>query len=136
MARIIDWQAAPADFSISASVSYSGAKNLAAAVTIVPTLLCPADRAAGSKSNPMYASTNYAGNAGDGALAGSLTKANGVFYLGSSVRLRDVTDGTSKTMALSERTWAPLAAIRKNYNEPRFASIPGRLIPPPRSAAT
>jgi prepilin-type processing-associated H-X9-DG protein len=50
-----------------------------------------------------YGGTNYAANAGSGAASGSLTAADGVFFLGSAVRLEQILDGTSMTAAFSER---------------------------------
>lgn len=129
LAQRIDFQAAPADFSISATVSYSGTKNLPAAATSVPILLCPADRAAGNPSNAIYASTNYAGNAGDGTTAGLLTKANGIFFLGSGIRLRDVTVGTSKTVAISERTLGTLSSDPNELQRSSFREHPGAVDP-------
>jgi prepilin-type processing-associated H-X9-DG protein len=50
-----------------------------------------------------YGATNYAGCAGSGAASGTLTAADGVFFLGSAVRMKDITDGASNTAAFSER---------------------------------
>ncbi len=129
LARRIDFQTAPADFSISATVSYSGAKNLSVAGTAIPMLLCPADRSVGNSSNSPYATTNYAGNAGDGTTVGLLTKANGVFFLGNGIRLRDVTDGTSKTVALSERTLGIASSDPNELNRTSFREHPGSVDP-------
>src|SRR4051794_31620649 len=55
-----------------------------------------------------YGATNYAANAGSGAVAlGSLTDADGVFYLGSAVRIADSADGISRTAAFGERALGP-----------------------------
>ncbi|HVK07909.1 MAG TPA: DUF1559 domain-containing protein [Gemmataceae bacterium] len=99
----LDLTAAPATFTIG-PVVHDGAKNYPAVTTRIKTFLCPADPANGTVAGSEYGPTNYAANAGSGAAAGSLTAADGVFFLGSTVRLDDVTDGTSSTAAFSERT--------------------------------
>ena len=101
LAESIDWNTAPADFTIG-TASYSGSANLRAATTRVSILRCPADGM--DDSTAAYAPTNYAGNSGDGSNFGTLTKANGVFFAGSSIRTRDLLDSSSKTVAFSERT--------------------------------
>jgi prepilin-type processing-associated H-X9-DG protein len=64
--------------------------------------LCPAD--VGTVPNSAYGPTNYAANAGSGSDLGSLTGADGVFFLGSAIGFRDLLDGSSNTAAFSERT--------------------------------
>jgi len=97
----IDFAAPPASFF--AGIDYDGAANLPAASQRVALFVCPADSADGRVPNSVYGGTNYAANAGSGANHGSLTKADGVFFLGSKVRLNDILDGTSHTAAFSER---------------------------------
>jgi prepilin-type N-terminal cleavage/methylation domain-containing protein/prepilin-type processing-associated H-X9-DG protein len=99
----LDLTAAPATFTIG-PVVHDGTKNYPAATSRIRTFLCPADPANGTVTGSEYGTTNYAGNAGSGAANGALTAADGVFFLGSTVRLEDVTDGTSSTAAFSERT--------------------------------
>jgi prepilin-type N-terminal cleavage/methylation domain-containing protein/prepilin-type processing-associated H-X9-DG protein len=104
--RQINFTLAPADFTIP-TMTYSGAANLPAASTLLPTFLCPSDPTVGRVPSLAYAGTNYAANAGTGLLAyGSLTQADGVFFLGSKIRIADILDGASNTAAFSER---PLA---------------------------
>jgi prepilin-type N-terminal cleavage/methylation domain-containing protein/prepilin-type processing-associated H-X9-DG protein len=67
---------------------------------VISSYLCPSDPA--RASSPGVASTNYAACHND-AEAPIDVKNNGVFYLNSSTRLDDVTDGTSCTIFLGER---------------------------------
>lgn len=99
----IDFTAAPATFTVPPATIYDGGRNFAAASTAVRTFLCPSDPSSGRVSGTEFAGTNYAGNAGSGANSGSLTGSDGVFFLGSSVRIEDIADGSSNTAAFSER---------------------------------
>lgn len=101
----IDFTSAPTTFSVGPSTTYSGAANFAAATTAVQTFLCPSDAGPGRVPGSQFGATNYAGNAGSGTVAfGSLENSDGVFYRGSSISFRDLTDGTTHTVAFSERT--------------------------------
>jgi prepilin-type N-terminal cleavage/methylation domain-containing protein/prepilin-type processing-associated H-X9-DG protein len=101
--RMIDFGAAPVTFSVPGQ-TYDGSRNLPAARQSLRVLVCPADASGGRVPGSEYGGTSYAGNAGSGQPdAGSLTTSDGVFYLGSRVRLTDVSDGTSNTAAMSER---------------------------------
>jgi prepilin-type N-terminal cleavage/methylation domain-containing protein len=106
--QIIDYNDAPTAFSIFNGPSYDGVKNYPAAITPVPMFLCPSDSTAGRVDGSEYAATNYAACAGSGRVDyGTLTDADGVFYLASKVRIKDITDGTTHTAAFSERTLGP-----------------------------
>jgi prepilin-type N-terminal cleavage/methylation domain-containing protein len=100
---LVDFSSAPTTFSIGGGAVFDGSTNAVAAATIIPFFLCPSDateRIPGSN----FAATNYAGNAGSGLVAaGSLDNADGVFFRGSRIGFRDLTDGTSHTAAFSER---------------------------------
>ncbi len=103
--QAIDYDDAPTPFSIFNGPAYDGAANHPAATTPVPLFLCPSDTAGGRIDGSEYAPTNYAACAGSGLIDyGTLTDADGVFYLGSKVKFKDITDGTSHTVAFSERT--------------------------------
>ncbi|MDB5310556.1 MAG: prepilin-type cleavage/methylation protein [Gemmataceae bacterium] len=83
--------------------------NQAAAKTVVPLLLCPSDGqnpifTGYNKGSTVWAGTNYVVNFGSGlgTLYDGSFPTDGVFYLGSAVRLTDITDGTSNTAMVSE----------------------------------
>jgi hypothetical protein len=106
--RAIDFSAAPVTFSIAGGPTYDGTANALAAMTSVKIFLCPADPIGGRIPSSPYGATSYAANAGSGAVDfGSLTRADGVFFLGSKIRFGDVLDGSSHTAAFSERTLGP-----------------------------
>lgn len=82
--------------------------NAEAARTTVPIYTCPSDGEQ-VRGSPFGASS-YVGNVGSGLVAdGDLTTfgrpgpyANGVFFEGSKISFRDLTDGSSNTVAFSE----------------------------------
>jgi prepilin-type N-terminal cleavage/methylation domain-containing protein/prepilin-type processing-associated H-X9-DG protein len=100
---LIDFTAPPATFTVPPATVYDGTRNYPAATTLVRGFVCPADPTDGRVPGSAFAGTSYAGNAGSGNNSGLLTTADGVFYLGSTVRLEDIADGTSTTAAFSER---------------------------------
>ncbi len=66
----------------------------------VPLFLCPSDR-----SRPVsetFGPTNYAACTGSGLGGGTPFETDGLFFINSRVRSRDITDGLSKTIAFSE----------------------------------
>lgn len=98
------------------------AKMLLVGKTVLPVFWCPSqpDVTHGTQKN-MYSPSNYNGNMGtligfngDDCYGGSVTtaaqmtqprgcmNADGIFYISSSVRFRDVIDGTSNTIFVSE----------------------------------
>jgi prepilin-type processing-associated H-X9-DG protein len=100
----IDFKSAPTTIVI-AGVPYSGARNLPAAKQVVPVLQCPSDPAGGRVPGSDFGGSNYVGCTGTGTYdAGTLVKADGLFFLESAVKFRDVSDGASNTAAFSERT--------------------------------
>jgi prepilin-type N-terminal cleavage/methylation domain-containing protein len=106
--RRIDFASAPVTFSIAGGPTYDGTANLPAATTVVKTYLCPADPTGERVPSTVFGATSYAANAGSGNVdSGSLTFADGVFFLGSTVGFRDLLDGSSNTVAFSERTLGP-----------------------------
>lgn len=100
----VNFDEPPATYTAPPSIVYDGAKNLAAAVTVCPAFLCPADSTLGRVPGSDFAATNYAANAGSGLGGGALATADGVFMLGVAMRIKDITDGTSHTAAFCERT--------------------------------
>ncbi len=101
---LLDYSAPPTTFTIAGGVVYDGAANLRPATTLVPVFLCPSDPGAGRVPGLEFAGTSYAVNAGSGAFEyGNMTRADGVFYTGSYLRLHEITDGLTQTIAASER---------------------------------
>jgi prepilin-type processing-associated H-X9-DG protein len=84
---------------------------------VVGTFVCPSDGRQGRVPSSAYGATNYAACAGSGAAAGTLTEADGVFFLASEVSIKDVTDGTSNTAAFSERPLGPGESIDPGSTE-------------------
>jgi prepilin-type N-terminal cleavage/methylation domain-containing protein/prepilin-type processing-associated H-X9-DG protein len=100
----IDFESAPTTVVV-AGVPFSGARNLPAASQVVPVLQCPSDVAGGRVPGLSFGGTNYVANAGSGTFdSGTLIRADGIFFLTSAVKFRDVSDGASNTVAFSERT--------------------------------
>ncbi len=96
--------------------AYDSAANSSAAATIIPTYLCPSTvrtahgREGAIVSDPMSgssvstyrgAATDYGGIYGAAQIAPS---ANGVFLYDRAVKIAEITDGTSHTLALAEDT--------------------------------
>jgi len=100
VANWIDWRFA-----------WNHANNDRARAAAIPIFNCPSDPQ--TNTPPGWAGTNYRGNQGSGILWGltptvtsdpnyGMPNPNGLFFLDSSIRLGDVTDGTSQTAAFSE----------------------------------
>lgn len=104
----IDFDKAPTTFTVAGGVVHDGTSNLHAATAQLPVLQCPSDPLAGSASESEFGSSSYAASAGSGLHQwGSLTDADGVFFKGSRIAFHDITDGLTKTVAMSERLNGP-----------------------------
>ncbi len=104
----IDFQQAPTTFSVAGGVVHSGAANLSAATARLEVFECPAESAGPGVAGSEFGATNYAANAGSGLDQwGSLTAADGVFFKGSRIAMRDLLDGSTSTVAMSERLLGP-----------------------------
>jgi prepilin-type N-terminal cleavage/methylation domain-containing protein len=127
----VNFDEPPASYTAPPSIVYDGAKNLAAATTLCPVLLCPTDAALGRVAGSDYAATNYAANAGSGAAGGPLATADGVFLLGMSMRIKDITDGTSHTAAFCERTLGTGSELAADVRDASrsMREIPGTTTP-------
>ncbi|MGB8854301.1 MAG: DUF1559 domain-containing protein [Pirellulales bacterium] len=66
----------------------------------VPLFLCPSDR--GAPVSPLFGATNYTGCTGAGSGGGSPFDGDGTLFINSQVRIKDVSDGLSKTVLFSE----------------------------------
>lgn len=112
--------------SLDLNLNSTDTDNLTAGQTSVNMFLCPSDAAektfeaknTAGDSLALVASSNYVGVFGYGSLTMHPGKGTGIFYRNSSVKLKDVTDGNSYTLAVGERT--------HNLTESTwYAAIPG-----------
>ena len=74
--------------------------------SVVPTYICPADHVPQETIQYgiyFFGVNSYFGNAGTFAWPVSSASFNGVLYYNSSVRITDITDGTSNTLLAGER---------------------------------
>lgn len=100
----VDWRAPPITFTLANGKVLDGAPNLEAATTILGLLKCPSDLSAGRVFGSEYGGTNYAACTGSGRIdTGSLQNGDGVFLAGQTLAFRDLLDGSSHTVAFSER---------------------------------
>jgi len=95
--RLIDYASPPLTFG-----RFNGATNALAANTRIPVFLGPSD--AGEVSGLSFGPNNYVANTGTGTVAfGHLrTGGDGVFFDNSKISFRQITDGSSHTLAFSE----------------------------------
>lgn len=78
--------------------------------TIVPLFLCPSDR--GVAVSPIFGPTNYAACSGLGT-DGTPYETDGLFFINSRIRPKDVSDGLSKTAAFSESLLGDSASMNR-----------------------
>jgi prepilin-type N-terminal cleavage/methylation domain-containing protein/prepilin-type processing-associated H-X9-DG protein len=83
----------------------------AVGATPVKTLICPADAvmpspAVGMYGNLYFGLCSYAGCSGTSATttAGASSLKNGIFYMNSTTKIADITDGLSNTLMYGERS--------------------------------
>ncbi len=110
MHNMLDFSAYPYTAVTGAGTVADGSVNLPAARTVVAVFLCPSDPVGVTDPDGM-APTNYMFNVGSGLVSnGSIlvTTAglvpDGVAYQASGVRLAEIVDGTSNTLAIGEST--------------------------------
>lgn len=75
-------------------------RNVPGVSLTIGMLLCPSDR--GIPVAESFGPTNYAACTGSGAGGGTPFETDGLFYVNSHVRYRDISDGASNTIAMSE----------------------------------
>ena len=78
--------------------------NLAASQTRVPLFVCPSDPANGQVPGLPDFGSNYVVNNGSGTVAFGLIASGDGLFTQTPVRIADITDGTSNTVAFSEST--------------------------------
>lgn len=95
------------DLSVPLYANATGAitpENVRGVSLSIDSFLCPSDL--GQPVAAGFGPTNYAACTGDGIGTGldrgSLMQTNGLFFANSNLRMREVTDGVSKTIAMSE----------------------------------
>lgn len=83
--------------------------------TVIPGYLCPSDTLRTPDNNPDYALTidgtaghrigcnNYLANAGSDSIDCRQGETNGIFFNNSNIRIKDIIDGTTNTILVSER---------------------------------
>jgi prepilin-type processing-associated H-X9-DG protein len=97
---------------------------------VIPMLLCPSDR--GIPVADGFGPTNYVVCAGSGRDGGSPFNTDGLFYTSSKTRFRDIIDGASNTIAVSESTLGdgPLNTTKRELIDPQTAYVFSNLEPP------
>jgi prepilin-type N-terminal cleavage/methylation domain-containing protein/prepilin-type processing-associated H-X9-DG protein len=81
---------------------------------VLPEFLCPSDK--GERVHPNLGPTNYVFSSGSGVNGGSPLQADGVFFVNSQTRMAQFTDGTSKTIMISESV---LGQRRMDHHDPQ-----------------
>jgi prepilin-type N-terminal cleavage/methylation domain-containing protein/prepilin-type processing-associated H-X9-DG protein len=75
--------------------------------TVIKTYYCPSDYLPPTKQTVYqtyyFGANSYFGNAGTAAWPPGIASCNGVLYYNSSVRIGDISDGTSQTLFVGER---------------------------------
>lgn len=73
--------------------------------TIISAYICPSDSSPGINCrHSNFAKSNYVAVYGSSGV-GIDVNHNGMFYRNSRIKVRDITDGTSNTLAIGERIW-------------------------------
>ncbi len=106
-------------------------QNVPGVQLLVNEFLCPSDRQ--QRVIPNFGPTNYAACSGSGLGGGTPLDTDGVFYVNSRVRLAEITDGTSKTVAMSEsilgETNNPRPGTPQEAADPRMGYVYPKAVP-------
>jgi prepilin-type N-terminal cleavage/methylation domain-containing protein/prepilin-type processing-associated H-X9-DG protein len=76
--------------------------NTTAVSTRIAAFLCPSDT--GAQIRPPFQPANYVACVGSGRNGGDANAADGSLFINSSIGLRDMIDGTTQTVVISEST--------------------------------
>lgn len=93
------------NFNLSPDIDLA---NTTGAAIFINTFLCPSDPSTPDHAQPNYGMHNYLLNVGNQypvvrePIAPLVGRPNGIFYENSAVRLSEITDGLSSTVAISE----------------------------------
>jgi len=123
----LDFRGYPYTVTIGTGKTYNAGPNQEVAKTVVNVFMCPSDPA-GVIDPDGLAPTNYLFNVGSGLVNnGSISEStpglvpDGVAYQASAVRIAEITDGTSNTLAIGESTRglgtspAPFTSVRRQH---------------------
>ncbi len=101
-------------------------QNRAGVAQVVREFLCPSDGGAAQPINTTFGPTNYAAVPDSGAGGGTPFQADGLFFINSQIRTSQITNGLSKTAALSESILGinPAASERAaSQIDPRYVYV-------------
>jgi prepilin-type N-terminal cleavage/methylation domain-containing protein len=106
-------------------------QNVEGVKLVLQEFLCPSDRQ--QRIIPNFGPTNYAACTGSGINGGTPFTTDGIFYVNSRTRIRDIFDGTGKTVAFSESVLGETNNPRPNTPQasadPRMGYVYPKAVP-------